>query len=61
LCFVPAVVALEVEEKTVDDESVAENTLVEDEALFTRYVREYIRQSIFKEERRVSESNRPGL
>lgn len=53
--------ALEVEEKTVDDESVAENTLVEDEALFTRYVREYIRQSIFKEERRVSESNRPGL
>jgi hypothetical protein len=40
-------VALEVEEKTVDDESVAENTLVEDEALFTRYVREYIRQSIF--------------
>lgn len=59
--IVPAVAALEVEAKTVDDESVAENTLGEDEALFIRDSRVYIRQSIFKGENRVLDSNRTGF
>jgi len=58
---VQAVAALDVEAKTVDDESVAENTLGEEEALFIRDSRVYIRQSNFKEESRVLESNSTGF